>query len=66
MQSASALVQLSIRSSLAALEAAFDLFRELRPEMAIQLPLVFLLIAQHKGVSVARLCKLTGLSQSAI
>ena len=66
MQPALAPVQLSTRSSLSALEAVFGLFRELRPEMPIQLPLVFVLIAQHKGISAARLCKLTGLSQSAM
>lgn len=65
MKPASTTVQLSSRSSLSALEAALELFRELRPEMAIQLPMVFLLIAQHRGIS-ARLCQLTGLSQSAI
>lgn len=62
MQPASVPVQLTTRSSLSAL----DLFRELRPEMAIQLPMVFLLIAQHNGIGAARLCQLTGLSQSAI
>lgn len=34
--------------------------------MAIHLPLVFLLVAQHKGIGAARLCQLTGLSQSAM
>ncbi len=34
--------------------------------MPIQLPLMFLLIAQHKTISAARLGKLTGLSQSAV
>lgn len=34
--------------------------------MGIQLPLVFLLIAQNRGISAARLRQLTGLSQSAI
>ncbi|MHA6690440.1 hypothetical protein [Devosia sp. A449] len=66
MQPASAPVLLSTRSSLAALEAALELFRGLRVEMPIQVPLVFLMIAQRKGIRAAELCKRTGLSQSAI
>lgn len=66
MQPASAAIQLSTRSSLAALEASLQVFRELRAEMPIQLPLMFLLIAQHKSITASRLGKLTGLSQSAV
>lgn len=42
-----------------------ELFRELRPEMQLQLALTFLLIAQHKGISAAKIAKAIGLSQSA-
>lgn len=34
--------------------------------MPIQVPLVFLMIAQRKGISAAELCHRTGLSQSAV
>ena len=66
MKPASTPDQLSRLSPLSALEAALDIFRELRSEMPLQLPMVFLFIAQHKGISAARLCELTSLSQSAI
>ncbi|MET3925151.1 MarR family winged helix-turn-helix transcriptional regulator [Devosia sp. 2618] len=66
MQPANATAQLSTRSSLAALEATIELFRGLRVEMPIQVPLVFLIVAQHKGISAAELCKRTGLSQSSV
>lgn len=66
MRSAETSVQLSTRSSLKALTAAIELFRELRPEMPIHPPLVFLMVAQHKGISAARLGELTGVSQSAV
>lgn len=66
MQHTSSAIQLSTKSSLSALTAALELFRELKPEMPIQLPLVFLIVAQHKGISSARLCQLTGLSQSSM
>lgn len=66
MLPASTPAQFSTTSSMAALIAALELFRELRSDMPIQLPLVFMLIAQHKGISAARLGRLTGLSQSAV
>lgn len=66
MQPASVPVQLSTRSSLAAFEAAIELFRALRVEMPIQVPLVFLMIAQRKGISASELCHRTGLSQSSV
>lgn len=66
MKSASAATEITTRTALASLEASLGLFRALRPELPIQYPLVFLMVAQRKGISAAELCQRTGLSQSAV
>jgi DNA-binding MarR family transcriptional regulator len=56
----------SIRSFLARLTTALETFRSYRDEVPLHMVVVFLLIAQRKGVSAGELVKLTGLSQSAV
>lgn len=66
MKPAPAAAQITTKSALASLEASLELFRELRTEMPIQYPLVFLMVAQRRGISAAELRQRTGLSQSAV